>query len=80
MTPDNGLPSQRERDVIWLRRKVGWLVCLTGGLAMVAAVFVAMGLFPSITIDGSPWPGLTLVPLVGGGLYLAKLGTVMCRD
>jgi hypothetical protein len=66
--------------VIWLRRKLGWLLCLIGGLALVAAVFAAMGLFPLITMGGSPSPVLTVVLLGGGGLYLAKLGTAMCRD
>ena len=65
--------------MVWFRTKLGWLLCLAGGLALVAAAFAMIGLFPLVIVGGSPSPVLTVVLLGGGGLGLAKLGTVMCR-
>jgi hypothetical protein len=64
----------------WLRRRLGWLLCLVGGLAMVAAAYAAIGLLPLIMVGDSPARGLTVILLGGGGLGLAKLGTFMCRE
>jgi hypothetical protein len=64
----------------WLRRKVGWLLCLAGGLSLVAAAYAMLGLLPLVIVGGSPSLVLTVVLLAGGGLGLAKLGTIMCRD
>jgi len=66
--------------MIWLQRKLGWLFCLIGGLAITAAVWAAIGLLPPEMFWGSPPPALTVFILGGGGFYLAKLGTIMCRD
>jgi hypothetical protein len=66
--------------VIWLRRKLGWLLCLAGGLALVAVAYAMLGLLPLVIVGGSPTLVLTVVLLGGGGLGLAKLGTVMCRE
>jgi hypothetical protein len=63
----------------WLTQKLGWLLCLAGGLAMVAAVYALIGLLPLIEIGGEPARILTVVLWGGAGLGLAWFGTAMCR-
>jgi hypothetical protein len=65
----------------WLKRKIGWLLCLAGGLALAYAGGTAFLLCAVILSGGfHPLWFLIVVITVPLGLCLAKLGTVMCRD
>ena len=65
----------------WLRKKLGWFVCLAGGLTLTAAGLAALLLFFSFSGGDFCHPCLlTMLLATPLGLCLAKLGLVVSGD